>query len=176
MAKAIICGSMSKDPSTQVGACIVNEDNRVISVGYNGTPIGWPNDEFPWQKNAMCICEKCKRPTDQNATKYPYVVHAEMNAILNYDGSGKDFENSTVYVTLFPCSNCAKFLSQRGIKKVVYLSDKYKDTPDNIAAKILFQKVGIEVVQFNSDVKFLGIPLEPDSQVDIEKGISRVRK
>lgn len=141
MATAMIWASRSKDPSTQVGACYVNEKGRIISVGYNGTPNNWEDDEFPWRRG--------EKDEDPIHTKYPYVIHAEMNGILNYDGSSSDFNGSTVYVTLFPCSNCAKFLVQRGIKRVIYLTDLYKGTSDNKSAKLLFDKCGVEYIKFS---------------------------
>ena len=113
MATAVLWADRSKDPSSQVGAVFVNEENRVISIGYNGTPVNWPDEVFPWKKDGICTCPTCHNIMNEYDSKYPYVVHAEMNAILNYKGSGSDFNNSTVYVTLCPCSNCAKFLIQR---------------------------------------------------------------
>ena len=140
MLSAITWAQRSKDPSSQVGACYVNADGREISIGYNGAPNDWPDEEFPWGREVNKI--------GMNNTKYPYVIHAEMNGILNYGGLGTDFKGSTLFVTLFPCSNCAKFLAQRGISKIVYLSDKYKGTEDNIAAKTLLKKCNIEYVQY----------------------------
>ena len=134
MLHAVVASARSKDPSSQVGACIVGSNNRILSLGYNGAPNSWEDDLFPWDREAK----------DENHTKYPYVIHGEMNALLNYKGDNKDLVGSTVYVTLFPCSNCAKCLAQAGIKRVVYLSDKYKDTKDNIAAKTCFEYCGIE--------------------------------
>lgn len=139
MLSALIWSSKSKDPSTQVGACIVSEDGRVLSIGYNGTPNNWNDDFFPWDNNTQL---------GEENTKYPYVIHAEMNAIMNYKGSIKEFENSTIYVTLFPCSNCAKLIAQSGIKKVVYLTDDRKDTIDNKCAKILLKSCGIELISY----------------------------
>lgn len=141
MLSAIDWSQRSKDPSSQVGACYVTPSGREISMGYNGAPNNWPDEEFPWGRDV----EK----DGMNNTKYPYVIHAEMNGILNYRGLGSDFEGSTLFVTLFPCSNCAKFLAQRGISKVVYLSDKYNGTEDNIAAKTLLSKCKVEYVKFN---------------------------
>ena len=114
MAIAKLSAMRSKDPSTQVGACIVGADNRILSIGYNGTPNGFNDDEFPWNREG-----------DNLNTKYPYVCHAEMNAILNYRGSRKDLEGAKIYVDLFPCNECAKMIIQSGIKEVIYLSDKY---------------------------------------------------
>ena len=120
MAMAKLISKRSKDPNTQVGAIIVSKDDRILSVGYNGFPNGCSDDEFPWSKSA-------KREYD---TKYPYVVHAELNAILNFRGDNKAFEGSTLYVTLFPCHECAKAIIQSGITRLVYLDNKYQDTED----------------------------------------------
>ena len=120
MAMAKLISKRSKDPNTQVGAVIVSKDDRILSVGYNGFPNGCSDDEFPWARSA-------KREYD---TKYPYVVHAELNAILNFRGDNKAFEGSTLYVTLFPCHECAKAIIQSGIARLVYLDNKYQDTED----------------------------------------------
>lgn len=120
MAMAKLISKRSKDPNTQVGAIIVSKDDRILSVGYNGFPNGCSDDEFPWARSA-------KREYD---TKYPYVVHAELNAILNFRGDNKAFEGSTLYVTLFPCHECAKAIIQSGIARLVYLDNKYQDTED----------------------------------------------
>ncbi len=132
MAVAKLSAMRSKDPSTQVGACIVAEDNRILSIGYNGTPNGFEDDHFPWDREG--------EPLD---TKYLYVCHAEMNAILNYRGSRKELENSKIYVDLFPCNECAKLIIQAGITEVVYLSDKYASTDGVIASKRLFDVCGV---------------------------------
>ena len=139
MLTALIWSLKSKDPSTQVGACIVNEDGRVISTGYNGSPNGWDNNSFPWGNNVKEIGEE--------NTKYPYVIHAEMNSILNY--KGEDLKDSTMYVTLFPCTNCAKIIVQSGIKKLIYLNDDRKDTKDNKCAKLLLHACGVEYIDFS---------------------------
>lgn len=124
MGVASLSGERSKDPNTRVGACIVNEDKRIISIGYNGLPRGASDDTFPWTNEG-----------DLLNTKYAYVVHAEANAILNATTSVK---NSTIYVTLFPCNECAKLIVQSGIKEIVYSSNKYKHTNTHKAAlKIL---------------------------------------
>lgn len=120
MAMAKLISKRSKDPNTQVGAIIVSKDDRILSVGYNGFPNGCSDDEFPWTRSA-------KHEYD---TKYPYVVHAELNAILNFRGDNKAFEGSTLYVTLFPCHECAKAIIQSGITRLVYLDNKYNDTED----------------------------------------------
>ena len=157
MLTAYIWSLRSKDPSTQVGACFVSESGRIISVGYNGTPNGWSDDEFPWDK-----------PSDAKHSKYSYVVHAEMNAIANYDGPIADFRGSTLYVTLFPCENCAKNLVQFGIKKIVYLSDKYVGTDGNESAKLTLSKCGIEVVSFEeineNGLENLELPLDVEKE------------
>ena len=139
MLTALIWSLKSKDPSTQVGSCIVNENGVLISSGYNGTPKDWNDDEFPWENNVEEIGEE--------NTKYPYVIHAEMNAITNY--KGLELKNSTMYVTLFPCSNCAKLIAQSGIKRLIYLNDDRKDTKDNKCAKILLKMSGVEYIDFN---------------------------
>ena len=109
---AQLAAKRSKDPNTQVGACIVSNDNRILSVGYNGTPNGYDDKYFPWDREG-----------DELETKYLYVVHAERNAILNYRGSNKDLEGAKIYVDLFPCNECAKEIIQSGIKEVYYLED-----------------------------------------------------
>lgn len=128
MGVAKLASQRSKDPNTQVGACIV-KDNIILSVGYNGFPRGCSDDEFPWTREG-------------EDNKYKYVVHAELNAILN--SQGRNLNGSTLYVTLFPCNECAKAIIQSGIKEVVYLSDKYKDLPSTIAAKTMFEAAGVK--------------------------------
>ena len=138
IALAKLTAMRSKDPSTQVGACIVSADNRILSVRYNGAPNGFDDDNFPWNRQGENL-----------ETKYPYVCHAEMNAVLNYRGTRKDFENARIYVDLFPCNECAKIIIQSGIKEVVYLSNKYKDSENNIASRKLFDSCGIEYHQLD---------------------------
>jgi len=133
MAIAKLSAKRSKDPNTQVGACIVSSDNRILSIGYNGAPNGYNDDNFPWDREG--------NPLD---TKYLYVVHAERNAILNYRGSRKDLEDAKIYVDLFPCNECAKEIIQAGIKEVIYLSDKYKDTDGTIASKRLLDNCNVK--------------------------------
>lgn len=123
----------SKDPSTQVGACIVSSDNRILSMGYNGTPNGFDDQDFPWDREGQAL-----------NTKYLYVCHAELNAILNFRGHKRDFEGAKIYVALFPCNECAKAIIQSGIKEVIYLSDKYKDQDNFKASKILFDKCNVK--------------------------------
>ena len=138
IALAKLTAMRSKDPSTQVGACIISADNRILSVGYNGAPNGFDDDNFPWNRQGENL-----------ETKYPYVCHAEMNAVLNYRGTRKDFENARIYVDLFPCNECAKIIIQSGIKEVVYLSNKYKDSENNIASRKLFDSCGVEYHQLD---------------------------
>lgn len=133
MGVAQLSALRSKDPSTQVGACIVGDDNRILSIGYNGTPNGFKDEYFPWDREGAPL-----------ETKYMYVCHAELNAVLNYRGSRKELENATLYVDLFPCNECAKIISQSGIREVVYLRDKYADTDSVIASKRLFDACGIK--------------------------------
>lgn len=134
MAIAKLSAKRSKDPSTQVGAAIVSEDNRILSIGYNGAPNGFNDEEFPWEREGEPL-----------NTKYMYVVHAERNAILNYRGSKKDLENAKIYVDLFPCNECAKEIIQAGIKEVIYLSDTFKSGSEMIiASKRLFDTCGVK--------------------------------
>ncbi len=129
MAVAKLAGMRSKDPNTQVGACIVSRANKILSMGYNGFPMGCSDDEFPWARVGETI-----------DTKYAYVTHAELNAILNYRG---DLEGAKLYVSLFPCNECAKAIIQSGIKTVVYGDNKYDGTPSVIASKRMFQAAGV---------------------------------
>lgn len=130
MGIAILSAMRSKDPNTQVGACIVNEEKRIVGVGYNGFPKGCEDTEFPWEREGEFL-----------ETKYPYVCHAELNAILN---SIKSLKDCTIYVALFPCNECSKAIIQSGIKEIVYLSDKYKDTDINKASKKMLDAAGIK--------------------------------
>ena len=144
---AMLAARRSKDPSTQVGACIVSPDNIIISTGYNGMPKGCSDDEFPWEREG-------------ENTKYPYVVHAELNAILN--ANGRDLRDSRVYVALFPCNKCAKAIIQSGVKEVVYLSDKYKDTMGNLASKRMLDAAGVKYTQMHTDLKQLELNFVPE--------------
>lgn len=135
MGIAQLSSMRSKDPSTQVGACIVSDDNKILSMGYNGFPMGCSDDEFPWDREG-----------EEIDTKYPYVTHAELNAILNYRGGS--LEGTKVYVTLFPCNECSKAIIQAGIKKVIYYSDKYACTPNTIAAKRMLDAAGVVYEQY----------------------------
>ncbi len=133
MGIALLAAKRSKDPSTQVGACIVDENNVILTTGYNGLPMGCSDDEFPWDREG-------------EETKYPYVVHAELNAILN--ASGKSLRGARLYVDLFPCNECAKAIIQSGIKEIVYLSDKYADTPAIAASKRMLNAAGVKLTHF----------------------------
>lgn len=132
MSVARLSAMRSKDPSTQVGACIVSDDNRILSIGYNGAPNGFSDEKFPWGKEGENL-----------DTKYPYVCHAELNAIVNYRGNKKDLESAKIYVDLFPCNECAKVIIQSGIKEVIYLSDKHKTSENNIASRKLLDECGV---------------------------------
>lgn len=129
MAVAKLAGMRSKDPNTQVGACIVSKEHKILSMGYNGFPTGCSDDEFPWARVGETV-----------DTKYAYVCHAELNAILNYRGN---LEGATLYVSMFPCNECAKAIIQSGIRKVVYGNNKYDGTPSVIASKRMFHAAGV---------------------------------
>ena len=130
MGVALLSAQRSKDPNTQVGACIINEKKKIVGMGYNGLPIGCDDDHFPWAREG-----------DFLETKYPYVCHAELNAILNKISA--DLDKCTVYVTLFPCNECAKVLIQSGIQEVIYLSNKYPDSDSVKAARKMFDSAGV---------------------------------
>lgn len=131
MGVAVLSGMRSKDENTKVGACIVNQDKKIVGIGYNGMPKGL-DEYFPWTRNGE----------NKNETKYPYVVHAEQNAILN---STRELKGCSIYVTLFPCSNCSKAIVQAGIGEVVYSLDKYDGSDDNLASKYILDQCGIKV-------------------------------
>lgn len=137
MGVAELSAKRSKDPNTQVGACIINNDKRIIGIGYNGLPRGCSDEEFPWGKDGKL-----------EDTKYPYVVHAEANAILNATQSLKD---ATIYVTLFPCQECSKLIIQSGISKIYYADNKYKGTPGNIAALKMFAAANVELIYYKHE-------------------------
>ena len=143
MGIALLSAERSKDPSTQVGACIVGEDNRILSVGYNGMPQGCDDDDMPWGRDGS--------PLD---SKYIFVCHAELNAILNYRGT-RNLKGAKVYVTLFPCNECAKAIIQSGIREVIYLSDKYADTPSTQASKVMLKTAGVKLTQMHPDIEQL---------------------
>lgn len=135
MGVAFLSGMRSKDPNTQVGACIVSADNKILSMGYNGFPIGCSDDVFPWAREG-----------DPLENKYFYSTHSELNAILNYRGGS--LEGTKMYVTLFPCNECAKAIIQSGIKELIYDSDKYEKTPSVIASKKMLSAAGISVRKY----------------------------
>ena len=146
MGVALLSGRRSKDPSTQVGACIVNPQNKIVGAGYNGLPMGCSDEDFPWDKNG-----------DFLHTKYPYVCHAELNAILN--NIGMDLTGCRIYTALFPCNECSKAIIQAGIKEVIYLSDKYDGTDVSIASKRMLDTAGVsyrkvEVKRKNIELSF----------------------
>ena len=137
MGVAELASMRSKDPSTQVGCCIVDEQNRILSTGYNGFPQGCDDDDFPWGRDET-----------KGETKYPFVVHAELNAILN--NRGKSLQGSRLYVGLFPCNECAKAIIQAGVAEVIYLSDKYATTPATLASKRMLASAGVKLRQLTS--------------------------
>ena len=138
MGIAKLSAMRSKDPHTSVGACIVGEDNKILSMGYNGMPRGCSDDEFPWEREGE----------DPLTTKYIYVCHAELNAILNYSGS--NLKGARIYTTLFPCNECTKALIQVGIKEVIYQDDLYPDTASVVAAKKMMKSAGITYRAYES--------------------------
>ncbi len=146
MGIALLSAQRSKDSNTQVGACIVNHENKILSLGYNGMPTGCSDDEMSWEREGS--------PLD---TKYMYVCHAELNAILNR--SSGSLEGAKLYVTLFPCNECAKAIIQSGIREVVYMSDKYADADNTIASKRMFDMVGVKYRQYDATGRRLEIEL-----------------
>ena len=147
MSVALLSGKRSKDPSTQVGACIVNKSNIIESIGYNGFPKGCSDDEFPWERDGNVL-----------DTKYLYVVHAELNAILN--ARGRNLSDCIIYVALFPCNECAKAIIQSGISEVVYLSDKYAETDPVKASKKMFEAAGVKYRHLEPKVKKIELELD----------------
>ncbi|NXI64816.1 DCTD deaminase, partial [Anseranas semipalmata] len=131
MAVAFLSAQRSKDPSSQVGACIVNSENKIVGIGYNGMPNGCSDDVLPWTRTAAHRLD----------TKYPYVCHAELNAIMNKNSA--DVKGCSMYVALFPCNECAKLIIQAGIKEIIFMSDKYHDTTEMTAARRMFDLAGI---------------------------------
>lgn len=142
MGVALLSAKRSKDPSTQVGACIVNEKNKIVGAGYNGLPIGCDDDEFPWHKEG-----------DFLNTKYPYICHAELNAILN--NIGMDLHGCKIYTALFPCNECSKAIIQSGITEVIYLSDKYAGNDIFKASKHMLDKAGVKYRKVESKISQL---------------------
>lgn len=148
MAVALLSAQRSKDPNTQVGACVANEQNKIVGVGYNGLPWGCSDDEFPWTREGAYL-----------DTKYPYVCHAELNAVIN--SISFDLRNCRIYVGLFPCNECTKVIIQSGIKEIIYLTDKYKDSDEVRASKIMLDKsVNITYRQFSPSIKSITIDLK----------------
>ena len=142
MGVALLAAKRSKDPNTQVGACIVDENNIILSTGYNGFPTGCSDDEYPWSRTG-------------EETKYPFVVHAELNTILN--ANGKNLRGSRLYVSLFPCNECAKAIIQSGIKEIIYLSDKYALSPSTIASKRMLASAGVVTRELTARIKSITI-------------------
>ncbi len=146
MGLCILSGERSKDPNSQVGACIVDENNRIVSLGYNGAPMGYDDDkDMTWEREGSFL-----------NTKYAYVCHSELNAILN---ANKSVRGCKLYVTLFPCNECAKAIIQSGITEVIYLSDKYKDTEGNIASRKMLDACGVKYRKYEEKGKELVIKL-----------------
>lgn len=148
MGVALLSAQRSKDPNTQVGACIVNPRNKIVGVGYNGFPTGCSDDEFPWEREGELL-----------DTKYPYICHAELNAVINKISA--DLYDCRLYVALFPCNECAKVIIQSGISEVIYLSDKYADTDAVRASRRMFQAAGVRCRRLQSDRRTLRILLAP---------------
>ena len=149
MGIALLAAQRSKDPGTQVGACIVSPENIIISTGYNGLPNGCSDDEFPWEREGA-------------NTKYPFVVHAELNAILN--AGGRVLRGARLYVALFPCNECAKAIIQSGVKEVLYLSDKYNDTMLNLASKRMLQSAGVKFTQLRPTRQTIVLDFVPEEE------------
>jgi dCMP deaminase len=142
MGVALLSAKRSKDPNTQVGACIVNDRNKIVGAGYNGLPTGCSDDDFPWEKQGEFL-----------DTKYPYICHAELNAILN--NIGMALTGCKIYTALFPCNECAKAIIQSGINEVIYLSDKYEGNDVFKASKFMLDKAGIKYRKVKSDINDL---------------------
>ena len=144
MGIAQLAALRSKDPNTQVGACIVSPEHKILSMGYNGFPVGCSDDEFPWNREG-------------EDNKYLYIAHSELNAILNYRGGS--LEGTTIYVTLFPCNECAKAIIQAGIRTVIYDSDKYESTASTRASKKMFNAAGVRYYQYQHSGRNIHIEL-----------------
>lgn len=147
MGIAVLSSMRSKDPNTQVGACIVSPDRKIVGVGYNGFPTGCSDDDLPWEREGEWL-----------ETKYPYVCHAELNAILN--STIASLKGAILYVALFPCNECAKAIIQAGIKKIIYLSDKYETTDSTRASKKMLTEAGVSFEQLRTDRKELTLSLK----------------
>ncbi|KAJ8734306.1 hypothetical protein PYW07_014857 [Mythimna separata] len=155
MATAFLARHRSKDPDYQVGACIINDDKKIVGTGYNGFPLGCSDDEFSWDKR-----------TDESRGKHDYVCHAEMNAIIFRNTT--DVKGCTMYVTLFPCNECAKIIIQSGIKKVIYFSDEKNDKPEFKASKPMFIAAGVDIVQLEPKKK-IEIVFSPESLAKVPR-------
>ena len=138
MGVAKLSAKRSKDPNTQVGCCIVNQDKRIVAVGYNGMPMGCNDEDFPWNVREGAL----------NDTKYAYVVHAELNAILN---ATTPLKGCTLYVTLYPCNECTKAILQSGIKEIVFEDNKYEGKDFDLASKKMLQSANVKVRQFKTE-------------------------
>jgi dCMP deaminase len=147
MGVALLSAKRSKDPATQVGACIVNTKNKIVGAGYNGLPAGCDDNEFPWEKEG-----------DFLQTKYPYVCHAELNAILN--NIGMDLHGCRIYTALFPCNECAKAIIQSGITEVIYLSDKYDGSDTSVASKRILDTAGVSYRKVESQINKIELSFE----------------
>lgn len=147
MGVASLSALRSKDPNTQVGACIVSPKNKILSMGYNGMPIGCNDDDFPWNRESE----------DPYDNKYFYSTHSELNAILNYNGGS--LEDCKIYVTLFPCNECAKAIIQCGIKTVIYGEDKYQNTSSVRASKRMMKAAGVDFIPYEHTDKEIKIKL-----------------
>lgn len=158
---ACITSKESKDPSTQVGACITSSDDRVISTGYNHNPIEWNEDDFPWRNDISIIGEE--------NTKYPYIIHAEVDAISKCSNKN-EIKNGTIYITLFPCINCAKQIVLHKIKKVVYA--EYRDTLEATCSKRLLEKCGVELININEIININNELKTNDKQKTLQKNTS----
>ena len=147
MSIAKLIAKRSKDPNSQVGAVIGSNEDRILSLGYNGFPNGCSDDDFPWVRDIPNVSDPDTIMLD---TKYAYVVHAELNAILNF--KGPSLAGSTLYVTMFPCNECAKAIIQSGIKQVIYYEDKYPDTPSHEATIRMFKAAGVTLMRFQDEM------------------------
>ena len=146
MGIAMLTAMRSKDPNSQVGACIVSPENKILSLGYNGMPLGCPDDEMPWDREGEPL-----------GTKYMYVCHAELNAILN--NAHGNLKGARVYVTLFPCNECAKAIIQSGIAEIIYLSDKYHDSDISVASRFLLNRAGVRFTPYTPTGREVGLTL-----------------
>ena len=149
MGVALLSARRSKDPSTQVGACIVNDKNKIVGAGYNGLTKGCDGDEFPWEKQGRFL-----------QTKYPYICHAELNAILN--NIGMDLRGCKIYTALYPCNECAEAITQSGIAEVIYLLDKYAGSDTAKAFRLMLDRAGITCRKVNTTVSSIQLSFNED--------------